>query len=267
MELGEIFKDALKYPISDYKQLLIIGILILISSLDKVLWSFGIIDATFSAVWSVVALIVGIIVIGYGVRVLKNAIELDDMIPAFDWISDFVNGIKLIVITIIYFIIPTIIVAIIGFVSFSSAFSTLSAGTLNQLASIESSSPEIILNSIPPEVWSGMFGALAITAVIAIILFIIFGIFENIAICRMAKYDRLGEAFQFGEIYNDIREIGILKIIGFLIIALIISFIIGVVISIITAIPFVGLIIACLVGYSFILLFNYRALGLLYSEI
>ena len=117
------------------------------------------------------------------------------------------------------------------------------------------------------DIWNSLFTAFAVTAVIAIILFIIFAVFEYIAVCRLSKYDSLGEAFAIGEIYSDIREIGFLKIIGFLIIAVIISAILGMIFAFVSAIPYVGVFITSLVGYPFILLFNYRALGLLYLDI
>ena len=125
----------------------------------------------------------------------------------------------------------------------------------------------LVMQSIPQEAWNGLFTALAITGIIAIILFVIFGLFAEIAVCRLAKYDSFGEAFNFKEIYADLREIGILKVIGFIIVLAIIVFIIGLIIALITAIPYVGIIIACLVGNSFILLFSDRALGLLYSQV
>ena len=87
MEFGEIFKDALKYPISDYKALLIVGVLFLISSLVLVLAQFGVSDSTFSMVWAIVALLVSILLMGYALSVMKNGIELDDEIPAFESVT------------------------------------------------------------------------------------------------------------------------------------------------------------------------------------
>ena len=49
----------------------------------------------------------------------------------------------------------------------------------------------------------------------AIILFVIFGIFLEIGICRLAKYGSFGEAFRFGQILDDVKQIGIVKILLF----------------------------------------------------
>ncbi|WP_407380923.1 DUF4013 domain-containing protein [Methanobrevibacter sp.] len=266
MEFGEIFKDALKYPISDYKALLIVGVLFLISSLVLVLAQFGVSDSTFSMVWAIVALLVSILLMGYALSVMKNGIELDDEIPAFDWVKNFVDGLKVLVVNIIYMIIPTIICGIIGFISIMPAISEIFSS--ERIARMGSSADiSIIFSTVPSSVWDSLFAGIAITAIIAIILFIIFGLFETIAQCRLAKYDSLGEAFSVGEIYSDIKEIGILKLIAFLIVLWIIACIIGIIGAFITAIPYVGLIIAALVVYPFILLYSNRALGLLYSDV
>ena len=102
---------------------------------------------------------------------------------------------------------------------------------------------------------------------IAIILFVIFGLFLEIGICRLAKYDSMGEAFSFGQIWSDLKEIGIFKVLGFIIVLSIICSLIGIVIGVVSAIPFVGALVATLVVRPFMLLFSNRAVGLLYSEI
>ena len=125
----------------------------------------------------------------------------------------------------------------------------------------------LIFSTVPSSVWDSLFAGIAITAIIALILFIIFGIFELIAECRLAKYDSLGEAFSFGEIFSDIKEIGILRLFAFLIVLWLIACVIGLIGALITAIPYIGIIIAALVVYPFILLYANRALGLLYSDV
>ena len=267
MEFGEIFKNALKYPLSNPQMLLMIGVLFLIASLVAVLAQFGVYNNTFSLIWSIIALIILLIIIGYSISVLKNGIELNDEIPAFNWAENFVNGIKAIVVAFVYMIIPTIICGIIGTVSMGPALSRIfSPANINQIAN-STTTVDIFVRSIPAEVWSGFFAGITVTVIVAIILFIIFGIFEEIAICRLAKYDSIGEAFSFGKIFDDVKKIGFLKMIAFLIVLSIISFVLAFIVGIITAIPFIGLIIACLVGNSFIFLFTNRALGLLYSDI
>lgn len=268
MEFGEIFSNALKYPISDFKKLLIVGVVFLLSSLTSLLAQFGFRNATFSLIWAIVSIVISILLVGYGLSVLKIGIDLEDEIPGFDWAKNLVDGIKCVVVSFVYFIIPAIVTSAVAFaLGFGPLTKIFTQENLVVFASGNSTQVNALMASIPPEVWSGLGTAILATTAVGILLFIIFGIFAEIGVCRLAKYDSLGEAFRFGEIWGDIKEIGILKVLGFLIVLSIIASIIGVVIGLISIIPILGIIIGSLVGSSFLLLFSNRAVGLLYSEI
>lgn len=267
MKLGEIFGDALKYPISNPQALVIVGVIFLIANLSSLLAQFGIRNSAFSTIWGIVAIIVSILLVGYGLSVLKNAIGRGDDIPSFDWMQNFVDGIKYVVVQIVYMIVPTIVSMIIGFATIGPALSRiLTPENISQMAT-NSSSTTVILNSIPSSVWAGLFSGLVITAVVAIIFYIIFALFLAVAQCRLAKYDSLGKAFSFGEVYSDMKEIGIVNLIVFVVILWIIAIVIGMIGVFISAIPIIGIIITSLIINSFVLLYSNRALGLLYSDI
>lgn len=265
MEFGEIFTNALKYPFSEYEKLLILGVVLLVSSVPAILAMFGFYNSTFSTVWSIISIIIGILTLGYGLSVKRESISLNDEIPAFDWVNNIVDGIKSFIVTFVYYIVPTVIVFFLGFISLGSAISTLPKSSLTAINNATTATAA--LNAIPPETWAALGSGFSIVAVVAIILFIIFGLFETVAICRLAKYGTFGEAFAFGQIVDDIKQIGVLRLIAFFIVLACISALIGLVIGLITLIPFVGIIVACLVGQSFVLLFTNRAIGLLYSDV
>ena len=265
MEFGEIFSDALRYPISDYQKLLILGLLSVIINIPSILGQFGFRNGIVSIIFIIVAIVLNLIIFGFTLNVIKNAINLDDEIPDFDWTKNLVDGLKYFVVGFVYYLIPTIVVGIIGITSLSSFFMAIGEDGLKTIAN--ATSPEVAMNAVPPAAWSSLATGLAITAIVAIILFLIFGIFKTVGLCRLAKYDSLNEAFSIGEIINDIKEIGILRIFGFLIILIIIVAVLGMVIGLLSFIPFVGIIIGYLVGNSFIALFYNRAVGLLYSDI
>lgn len=267
MEFGEIFKDALKYPLSNPQTLLILGVIFLISNLVGVLRRFGVTNKSFSLAWIFVSILVSILLLGYALSVLKNSIELDDEFPALDWVKNFVDGIKLFVVEFVYMLIPAVICSIVGFITMAPIISRIFSYANVAYLATNSTNPTVILRLIPANAWSGLATGMAITAFVAIILFIIFGLLMVIAQCRLAKYDSLGEAFSFGEVFSDIKEIGFLRLLGFVIVLWIIAVILGIISSIISAIPYIGLIIALLVVYPFILLFSNRALGLFYSDI
>ena len=267
MEFGEIFKDALKYPMSNPKSLLIVGVLFLISSLPRVLRQFGVVNKSLNLVWIVVLLIISIILMGYALSVLKKAIGREDGIPGFDWTNNFMDGIKLLVVEFIYMIIPSIICSVIAFITMAPVASRIISYANVAYMATNSTNPNVILSAIPAGAWSGLATGMIVTAIIAVILFIIFGLFMVIAQCRLAKYDSLGEAFSFGEVFSDIKEIGFLRLIGFIIVLWLIACVIGLIGSVISAIPVVGWIITLLVIYPFTTLYLNRGLGLLYSDI
>lgn len=268
MQFGEIFSNSLKYPISDYTKLLIVGVVCVLTSLSAIFVQFGIYNRTLSLIFGIIALVANILLLGYGLSVMKHGIEMDDVIPDFDWATNFVDGLKYILVSIVYLLVPTLVTTVVAFALGSGPLSKiLTQDTLAAAASGNSTQLNLVLNSIPQEAWSGLFTAIAVSSIVAIILFVIFGLFLEIGICRLAKYGSIGEAFSFGQIWSDLKEIGILKVLGFIIVVSVICSLIGLVIGFVSIIPFVGVIVATLVLRPFMLLFSNRAMGLLYSEI
>lgn len=269
MQLGDIFSDALKYPLSNYNNWLMVGVLWLICGLAGILAQFGFRAGILSMILGILGMLVMIVLLGYSLTVMKNGIESNPEIPDFDWSKNFVDGIKYVVVTFVYYIIPAIITTIIavltGYGPLSKIFTDSNMRKFEALNGTVTQAD--ILNIVPADVWNALFTSMAVTAIIAIILFLIFTIFQYVAVCRLAKYETLGEAFNFKEIFSDIQEIGILKIIAFFVVSFVILFVLEFVFVFISIIPFIGLIIVALFGRSYLILFNNRALGLLYSEV
>ncbi len=103
MNIGEILSDAVKYPSSDWKKILTLGIFIILS--------FVIIGIFFA--------------LGYFLRILKSTIAGIDELPAFDdWGDMFVDGLKVLVIYIIYMFIPFAVILVGVFASVASIIHT-----------------------------------------------------------------------------------------------------------------------------------------------
>ena len=62
-----------------------------------------------SSVLGLIGVIASLITLGYGVSVVKNAIIKSDEIPDFDLQTNIVDGLKMAVISIVYYIIPFVI--------------------------------------------------------------------------------------------------------------------------------------------------------------
>jgi hypothetical protein len=263
----DLFKEALVYPTKDYKALLILGVLFLIANLSSVFVAWQIdLNGGILAILGIISILLYFVTEGYILSVIKEALNNGDDIPALDIVTNFVDGLKLLVVQIVYYIIPTIIVLIVGWLSgtYSAVFKIVEY--VGEDVANTTVNATTMVNTVPQEYWSALFTGLLITCIVAIILYIIFGLLLEIAMCRLAKYDSIGEAINFKEIIGDIKEIGVGRYIGWYVILLIIAIVLGFILGLITAIPYIGVLIAFLVGAPFIALFGSRALGKLYSD-
>ena len=266
MNLREIIMDAIKYPISDTRKFLIFCVLIILMSLSTILPSYGLKDGTSTIILSLVTLIVSFIVLGYSVDVIKGGTEGDDTLPDFDYVKQFVLGIKAMILEIIYFIIPAILVIIVAYASgLFSSFTKIIYASIDAIGN-GASNFTVIMATIPKSTMNTFTNALTITLIVAIILFIIFSLMSFTGLVRFAKSGSGTEGLRFRQILKDISKIGFVKIIVTLIVIYIIALALAVVIGLIGLIPYIGVFIGIFIGVPFILLFLYRAIGLLYAD-
>lgn len=124
MEIGEIISDALVYPFHNIKALIIyiiLGVILGVSIGGTVgAVAAGIaMENPFAILGSgiigiIIALIIGFIISGYELDIIKYGIERSSGAPGIDIVRQFVNGVKYFVVSIVYMIIPIIIGAILA---------------------------------------------------------------------------------------------------------------------------------------------------------
>ena len=266
MKLREIITDAIKYPISDTRKFLILCVLIILMSLSTILPSYGVNNDTLSLILALVSLIVSFIVLGYSLDVIKSGTDGEDTLPDFDFVKQFVMGIKALILDIIYFIIPAIIVVIVASVTgLFSSFTNIVYVSIEAMAN-DANNLTSVMAAIPQSTMSTFTNALTISLIVAIILFIIFSLMAFTGMVRLAKSGSGIEGLRFREILRDMSKVGFLRIIGTLIVIYIIALVLAVVVGLIGIIPYVGVFIGIFLGVPFILLFLYRAIGLLYAD-
>jgi hypothetical protein len=91
MDVGEISSNAFKYPFSDFKKVLILGILSILSFL----------------------IIPAFLYVGYLFRILKASIAGVEELPEFgEWGEMFMDGLKVFAVLLVYTVIPTVILII-----------------------------------------------------------------------------------------------------------------------------------------------------------
>ena len=124
MNISEIISDALVYPFNNIKALVIYIILGIIAGIVAgstiVAMAAGIAAnnalaaAGTGIIGLIIALIISFVISGYGLDLIKYGINRDAGSPGLDFMRQFVNGVKLLVVNIVYFIVPIIISAILA---------------------------------------------------------------------------------------------------------------------------------------------------------
>lgn len=237
MGVGDIIGDALAYPFSNIKALVlyvVLGIIAAIiggASVLSIAASFsskGLAGFAFSGL-SIVGIIVFILVLflieGYALDIIKFGIERRADSPGIDIGRQISNAVKLIVVSIVYYVVPAIIIFVLG----------------------------LFLRD-----W--------ILLILSIILVIVFALANFMAKCRLAKTDSLGDALAIGEAIGDISRVGLGKIIATVLVIIIILIVVAFIIALISNVNgTIGSILLGIFAVYFVFFYN-RAIGLLYAE-
>lgn len=256
MEFSNLFKDSLKYPTKNLQTLIILGIILIFSNLKSIYEVFGGAPNQYLIGLSgIISIILGFLISGYLLSIIKDTIEESDIIPQFKWKNNFIMGIKCLILNIIYAIIPAIIIVLV-------LFATGSLGSMNSLISYSQMGNTAMVNTLA----QNMTPSILITSIVAIILFIIFGILNTIAECRLAISGNISDGLKIKEIIDDLSNIGWGNFIVWGIILIISLFIISLIYSFVAFIPIIGFFISLLLISPFMVMFTARATGLMYAS-
>jgi len=254
MNISEIVEDAVRYPFSDWKKILILGIIMIFASLSSILQSVIPSNVGLKLILFVVGVIlIGFFARGYQYRIIKSSLSNINILPEFnDWVNMLIDGIKVFIVNIIYLIPGILIIAVAALsilTQIGSISSNLSAYDIN-----------IILNSI---------GIISI----AILYFIVIIPIMYVAIAHMANNDsKLSAAFRFREILTKISTIGWVDLLIWYIITgiifLVLLFVGSIITSIIGRLIFVplGLILMSLLVTPYIYMYLSRSVALFYMS-
>lgn len=182
---------------------------------------------------------------GYTMRIYRGANPTPEL---NDWGGMFIDGIKLLVVGVIY----AIPVIILGITLMGSTFLAL-------LLSVKPSSGGLYMD---PGAIMGLLVAVFFGALIVVIVLIIIGLITATASVRFARTDSFGEAFNFGAISAHIGKIGWMT---YIIALIMLCIIVGIVKVICLVIPYYIGIVLLLILLPFLGLFSARYLTLLYE--
>ena len=236
MNITEIIGDAVVYPLNNIKSLIIYMIIGIVAALLAGASLFGmmasasgnnVLAAGGFGFIGILIFIFGILLIsGYGLDIVKFGIERREYGPGIDIVRQILNAIKVIIVSVVYYIVPAIIAWLL----------------------------------------TTLLGHGILTTFVVFLITVIFAFAEFMAVCRLAKTDSLGEALAIGEAIGDISKVGMLNVILTVIAVIIIGFILAFIILLIfRANTTIGGILLGLLGVYFVF-FSNRAMGLLYSN-
>lgn len=237
----DIYKDSLEYSAKDWKTLVILGIMAVLS----------------------IFLLPAFLITGYNYRVINTAvhgiINGKDPLPDFDdLVSMFVDGIKVVIVQVVYILVPVIVFLIFALI----------ASNVGGMTAVVT----MIIGSI-----------------ITFLLIIICCLMIQMGLCHMAYNDgAFSKAFAIKELMTVIDDVGwvecIATYLGLIIITLVISIVVTTIIGLIFSVfGFSGLLLGANTSGVFLLgtfvnwmvsmffvgpylsIFNARSIGLLYS--
>lgn len=218
--------ESLKYPLGDWTKILILMVISIVP-------------------------IVNFMSPGYMLRIIKSTLAGIDEVPDFDNLGElFIDGIKILIVGIIYMIVPIILFIIAGV--FAAPATTIDYSTG--------------YSTVP---FAAMSGISLVIMLIGFIVEILVLLIYYPALVNMALYDsEIGAAFRFSEILDRISTIGWGSYILWIIAIMVASFIVGIIIGIVGTILMLILIgfLVIIAGGAYLAMFQARSIGLLFSE-
>ena len=270
MDVIEIIKDSFVFPSKDLKVLLIYIVLSLLAGAFGVggtlLYIGGFITPEcfmWGGIACIISMVIGWILSGFLISVIKSGIDQDDEVPGFVWWDNFITGFYDFIVSIVYFIIPAFIVFVVGYITnVYGNFLIVAQEFVSQAGTIYMGASTSFVSDAVVQAFANLMVSLAATLTVAVIVFVIFSFFQTMAQARLANTGSLGEALNVVEAAKDISRIGIGKVI---IVVLLIIIIVAIIEAVLSIIPFLS-ILSIIIG-PYLLLFGQRAIGLLYSDI
>lgn len=253
MDIGDIIINSFKYPIEDKNNfihvVLIFSLIAIVSIINFYIMSINT-TPTFKQYAAILfTLFISLffcflfIAPGYFLSVVHEGVNQTGKIPKIKLGKNIAYTLQLIPLAIVYLIIPVIIT--VFFASLTGIITSRSYFNFNY-----------------GSFWVSLFGY-----IIIMIVNLIFEAVFGVAVMRFAKNYKLSEGMAVAEVIEDMKRIGIAKLVGTYIILGIIAAVVMYALSFLELIPYLGIIISMLLLKPFFFLVEGYALGLLYSDV
>lgn len=236
MIIREVVKDSLLYPFTRLGNFLVLGILVMLTTIDFLFEFMGL--GIFSFNLGLLGLIISLLMYGYLVRIISSSFTGSDVLPGFgDWKDLLSNGFKGFIVGFLY------VIPFLGLIYFVIAFDGL--------------------NGSSSLIW--------ILGVISSIYWLIFPPFFLLSLANMTFHNgKLEKALSFNEIQRKISRVGWSKFIQlYVVVALICISFLGLSIVVIYVLNlffprFVGVLFVQLFLLPYLIVFVFRSSALFY---
>lgn len=242
MNISKIVSNSFKYPFRNIKKLPILFILFILVALVPI----GMVsDNRYVLILGVISFFVFILIVpGYLLSFVSIGLNESSMFPSMSFGKNIYNTLRLFLLRIVYMIVPAVVFFIV--------WSTIGVSSIGMLTDFKV---------------HGFLLFIIIGLLIVLITYILFEILLFFAKARLAYLDSLSEALKVHEVIRDIKNIGVVNIIKWLIAMAILMVVISFVSSAVMAIPYVGFIVYLGIVIPILESIGNYSLGLLYSNI
>jgi hypothetical protein len=265
MKMSEIVRDAVRYPFSDWKKIIVLGFIILVSGATSFFLRSPL--NTVTAFIILIGFLISFFALGYEFRIIKSTFKGGKSLPKFNsWPGMFKDGFKIYLVHLVYLIPIFFLFSIFSSNFFNSNFFLSVIKSPSSLAMFLVGLKVIILFIIEGKLfihlWSSIVGF-----IIILYLFIIIPV-QYIGIANMVKNNsKLSKAFSLQEIISKATKNGLNNLIKWYI-AFFIPFLFLMVLNqmfyIGNSYQTTGNVIVTLTIGSYLMMYVYRLLALYY---
>lgn len=242
MDVGKIISNSFKYPFRNIKKLPILFVLFVLVAIIPI----GMVaDNKYILALGLVGFFVFILIVpGYLFSIVKIGLNESAIFPSISFGKNIYDTLRLLVLRMVYMIVPVLVFFILLF--------TLGTSSVDMLFDLKV---------------HGFLLNLGLIFIIVLVTYILFEVLLFFAKARLAYHNSLSEALNIVNVIKDIRNIGVVNIIKWIIVMAILMVAISFISSWVMAIPYVGFIIYLGIIIPILESIGNYSLGLLYSNI
>lgn len=242
MDLSKIIFNSIKYPFKNIVKLPLICILFILIAIVPIGW---ILDNTYIVLIGVIAFFIFILIVpGYLLGIVRKGSIESSTLPSFNIVNTIYDAIRVLILRIVYMIVPVCV--------FFITLSSLGVSSFDLLMKLQ----------IPSFLATMGFAVILILITYAVFEFLFF-----FAKARLAYLNSLSEALKINKVIKDIKTIGFVNIIKWLITLAALMIIASLTASAVTLIPYIGFLIYIGIIIPILESIGNYSLGLLYSNI